>query len=49
MKLLANVLKRVNKSSLKYKGVKEETLVKQGREQFKKLIEKGLGVPIALL
>jgi len=28
---------------------KMELLVKQGRDQFRKLIEKGLNVPIALL
>lgn len=28
---------------------KQEYLVRQGREQFKKLMEKGLGVPIAFL
>lgn len=26
-----------------------EMLVRQGREQFKKLIDRGLGVPVALL
>jgi hypothetical protein len=26
-----------------------EILVKQGREQFKKLIEKGISIPVALL
>lgn len=26
-----------------------EALVKQGKEQFQKLIDKGLGVPVALL
>ena len=28
---------------------KREMLVKLGREQFKKLLEKGLNVPVALL
>lgn len=28
---------------------KQDLLVKQGREQFKRLLEKGLGVPVALL
>lgn len=28
---------------------KQEALVKLGREQFKKLLEKGLSVPVALL
>jgi len=26
-----------------------EALVKQGRDQFKKLIEKGISIPVALL
>ena len=29
--------------------VKQEILVKQGREQFKKLLEKGISVPVAFL
>ena len=28
---------------------KQDALVKQGREQFKKLLEKGISVPVALL
>jgi len=28
---------------------KQQILVKQGREQFKKLLEKGLNVPVVLL
>lgn len=28
---------------------KQEILVKQGREQFKKLLEKGISVPVAFL
>ena len=28
---------------------KQDILVRQGREQFKRLLEKGLGVPVALL
>ena len=28
---------------------KMETLVKQGRDQFKKLVEKGINIPVALL
>lgn len=28
---------------------KREALIKQGREQFKKLVEKGIGVPVVLL
>jgi len=29
--------------------VKQEILVKQGREQFKKLLEKGISIPVAFL
>ncbi len=28
---------------------KQDLLVKQGREQFKKLLEKGLNIPVVLL
>ncbi len=28
---------------------KQEVLVKQGREQFKKLLEKGISIPVVLL
>jgi len=28
---------------------KQEILVKQGRDQFRKLIEKGISIPVALL
>lgn len=28
---------------------KQEILVKQGREQFKKLLEKGISIPVVLL
>ena len=28
---------------------KQDILVKQGREQFKKLLEKGLNIPVVLL
>lgn len=33
----------------KTKSRSEETILKQGREQFKKLVEKGLNIPVALL
>ncbi|MBI2031734.1 MAG: hypothetical protein HYT08_03925 [Candidatus Levybacteria bacterium] len=36
----------VNKQVMDYK---QELLVKQGREQFKALLKRGLSVPIALL
>lgn len=28
---------------------KQDVLVKQGREQFRKLLEKGISIPVALL
>lgn len=44
-----NFLKR--KRTLKKQAIdyKQELLVKEGREQFKALLKKGLSVPIALL
>jgi hypothetical protein len=38
--------KAANKSISDYKM---EMLVKQGRDQFKKLIERGINIPVALL
>jgi hypothetical protein len=29
--------------------IKQEILIKQGREQFKKLLEKGISIPVVLL
>lgn len=37
------------KSKKNLTSYKEEALVKQGREQFKKLIEKGMELPVVLL
>lgn len=39
------LLKRVNS----LEEYQQELLIKQGREQFSKLIEKGLSLPIAVL
>ena len=45
-----NILRnRYKKSERTIADYKEELLVKQGREQFKKLLEKGITVPVALL
>jgi hypothetical protein len=38
--------KQIRKSLSDYK---EDLLLKQGRDQFKKLVEKGLNIPVALL
>jgi len=38
--------KHVRKSLSDYK---EDLLLKQGKEQFKKLVEKGLNIPVAFL
>ena len=38
--------KKIQKTISDYKM---EVLVKQGRDQFKKLIEKGINIPVALL
>jgi len=52
---LKSLLKQTNQLQFKGNGIKtiadhnREVLVKQGREQFKQLLEKGLNVPIALL
>jgi len=47
MKLLFSRQKRANKKTLA--DYKQDLLVRAGREQFKRLLEKGLGVPVALL
>jgi len=40
---------KVKKNRKTIEDYKNELLVKQGREQFKKLLEKGINVPVALL
>lgn len=49
-----NIIASILGFSKKYKrksiaDYKQELLVRQGREQFKALLKKGLGVPVALL
>lgn len=44
---LLSLLKK--KSDRTVSQYKQELLMKQGREQFKKLIEKGLELPVVLL
>ncbi|MBU2632590.1 hypothetical protein KKG52_02630 [Patescibacteria group bacterium] len=46
-KLLSFLRKKPSRKSLV--GYKEDLLQKQGREQFKKLLEKGIGIPVTLL
>lgn len=46
LNLLNIKLKKTRKTIADYK---QELLVRQGREQFKKLLEKGINVPVALL
>lgn len=41
-----NTLKRYR---MEMRKTKEDFFLKQGREQFRKLIEKGIKVPVALL
>lgn len=47
MKLFFVRQKKANKKTLA--DYKQDLLVRTGREQFKRLLEKGLGVPVALL
>ena len=46
-----NLLNQINKKAAvkTIADYKQEILVKQGREQFKKLLEKGLNIPVVLL
>lgn len=46
-----NFLKLIKRKSVRKQimDYKQEVLVKQGREQFKALLKKGISVPIALL
>ena len=38
-----------NKARKTLLDTKQEILVKQGREQFKKLLEKGISIPVVFL
>jgi hypothetical protein len=40
---------RGKKTAKTFTDYKQEILVKAGREQFKKLLEKGINVPVVLL
>lgn len=37
------------KATIQWRDYKQEALIKQGREQFKTLLKKGLRVPVVLL
>jgi hypothetical protein len=43
------LLRSANRAKRTLIDTKQEILVKQGREQFKKLLEKGISVPVAFL
>jgi hypothetical protein len=49
LQLLFRLPKSVRRPRLMYGDHRQEQLVKVGREQFKKLLEKGLSVPVVLL
>jgi hypothetical protein len=50
MEWLTVIFSRKKEVSIKtVDDYQREALVKQGREQFQKLMDKGLGVPVALL
>jgi hypothetical protein len=47
--LLSKTIKRLRSPRPADFDHKQEALIKQGREQFKKLLDKGLGVPVVFL
>ena len=49
MKFVIKILRKIKEYPLKYKKSNQDAFIAQGAEEFKKLIEKGLGVPVALL
>ncbi|HKC14342.1 MAG TPA: hypothetical protein VKC89_00010 [Patescibacteria group bacterium] len=49
MKIFSIFSKKTNKGRVTIADYKQRLLVEQGREQFKRLLEKGLRVPVALL
>lgn len=50
MKLLASLILKLNKQQEKtIADYKQDVLVKQGAEQFKALVRKGLNIPVAFL
>jgi hypothetical protein len=46
---LKNLLAGRKKTAKTIAGYKQELLVKNGKEQFRKLLEKGISIPVALL
>jgi len=50
MNILLSIFKTQRKSTRRtVDDYKQEMLVRQGREQFKVLVKKGLSIPVALL
>lgn len=50
MKFLSNFFSKAKQDKKKKpEDLHQEALSKQGREQFRKLVEKGLTIPVALL
>jgi len=47
--MIFGIKKQKKTSNKTISDYKMEILVKQGRDQFKKLIEKGINIPVALL
>lgn len=47
MRFLFGTAKKINRKTIS--DYKQEALVKQGREQFKKLIARGLRIPVVFL
>ncbi|MEK7092535.1 MAG: hypothetical protein AAB907_02835 [Patescibacteria group bacterium] len=48
--LVSTIVKRLqSKASLHALNQKDKALISQGRDQFKKLLDKGLGVPVVFL
>ncbi len=49
---ITDLIKKVNSKKVDTKTIADynrEVMVRQGREQFKKLLDKGLNIPVALL
>lgn len=47
LQILINTQRKVKRKALL--DYKQELLVRQGREQFKKLIDRGISIPVAYL
>ncbi len=49
MNLLSLLFSKAKQEKKKKEDLHQEALIKQGREQFKRLVEKGLQLPIVVL